>query len=178
MNYEVTNIILEKLALYIDTENIKITTESTDWRGKKYKADYAMLNETHEVSFEVTERSIVVFFFTAHRHFDNYTADEGDTDYIGWAIEFIEELFMLPIKHTEKYKGRKLISERYAFIKGGEEEATGGLIWHLLVTTVNPFAKKHIKNTVWQCDIASKTFVLKPPISPDASTVDNNETRN
>ena len=102
---------------YVDVENLDISTENTDWKGRKYKADYVELDKKHDVGFEVTDRSIIVFCFTAHQHFDNYTTDENDTDYIGWAMEFLENLFTLPVRHIEKYKGTKLISRLLAKLK-------------------------------------------------------------
>lgn len=107
MNYETTKHILEKLKPYVDIENLDISTESTGWKGRKYKADYIKIDEKHNVGFEVTDRSIIVFYFSDHSHFDNYTSDENDIDYIGWAMEFLENLFTLPIRHVEKYKGKK-----------------------------------------------------------------------
>lgn len=158
MNYEATERILEKLKPYVDIENLEISTESTDWRGRKYKADYVKLEEKHNVGFEVTDRSIIVFFFTDHQHFDNYSTDENDTDYIGWAMEFLENLFILPVRHIEKYKGKKMINEKYYFIKDGQDDYFGGT-WYGLVRAFNPFAKKADKNTMWKYDVNTKAFV-------------------
>jgi len=156
MNYEITKHILEILKPYVDIENLDISTESTDWKGRKYKADYIKIDEKHNVGFEVTDRSIITFCFNDHQHFDNYATDEYDIDYIRWAMEFLENLFTLPIRHIEKYKGKKT-SEKYYFIKNDKEECFSGIIVSRLFS--NPFAKKQIKSTIWYFDKELKTFV-------------------
>jgi len=159
MNYETTKQVLEKLKPYIDTEQINILTENTDWKGKKYNSDLVKLDEKHDVSFEVTERSIIVFYFTDHEHFDNFTSEEDDVEYIDWAIEFLINLFTLPIRHVEKYKGKKLSSEKYYFINNDFEECTSGIISYGCVRLINPFAKRSYKSETWKYDAEAKMFV-------------------
>lgn len=161
MNFEITKQILEKLEPYVDIINLDIETSVFDWRGQKYKSDFVLLNQEHNVGFQVYEREVVVFCFGEHQHFNNYTEDETDLDYIAWAIEFLENLFTLPTKRIQKYKGKELVSEKYSFIKNGKEDCFSGLISHRLLF-YNPFAKKTYKKTILRYDVDAKTFVNEP----------------
>jgi len=160
MSFETTNHILEKLKPYVDINDVDISLENTNYKGVKYKADFIMIEKNNNVAFEVTERSIIVFCFSDHSHFDNYITDENDTEYIKYAIEFLENLFTLPIRHVETYKGKKLYNEKYYFVKDNENEFFGGS-WHGLFHLFNPFAKKSFKTTIWKYNADLKLFQSK-----------------
>jgi hypothetical protein len=161
MNFETTNLILEKLKQYIDINDLEVSLESINYKNVKYKADFITIDKENNVGFEVIERSIIVFYFSEHTHFDNFITDENDTEYINHAIEFLENLFTLSIRHVETYKGKKLYYERYFFVKVNEDECFGGS-WYGLVRLFNPFAKKSSKTTIWQYSVDLKKFQPLP----------------
>ena len=56
--------------------------------------------EENNVSFEVLDNEIIVFYFTDHYHFEDYSSEleEGEDDYIKRAKDFLIELFENQIK--------------------------------------------------------------------------------
>jgi hypothetical protein len=165
MNDPTTEYILEKLKPYAKLDGIEISTENTDYKGRKHKSDYVCLNAEHNVGFEVYDRAIIVFYFTDHRHFDNYTEEEEDEEYIEWAVEFLIKLFTRKVRCLEIYKGKKLATEKYYFIKDADQEFIGGS-WNGFITFINPFAKRTEKSTTWHYDADKNDFVSDCPANP------------
>ena len=95
MNYETTKELLEVIDQYIENANITISTENEDWKGKKYESDFVTIDEKNNVGFELFDNEIIVFYFTDHCHFEDYSSDleDGDDDYIKRAKDFIVKLF-------------------------------------------------------------------------------------
>jgi hypothetical protein len=161
-NYSLTNYLLDKISPYIDTDSVQIKTESTDWEGKKYQSDWVTIMEEPHISFEVfgEKDEIIVFFFTAHEHFDNYNTptddesenDEGDdtgnTDYIESAASFLINLLTLPIRCRKKYDRKSQTDERYYFVHPKEEE----LIYDGFLEGIipNPFGRKTKETITWR----------------------------
>ena len=82
MNYETTKELLEVIDQYIENANITISTENQDWKGEKYESDFVTIDEKNSVGFEVFDNEIIVFYFTDHCHFEDYSSDleDGDDD--------------------------------------------------------------------------------------------------
>lgn len=158
MNYNTTQILLDTVKPYFDIENIKITTENTDWKDRPYKSDFVTLIENQDVGFEVFDNEIIVFYFTDHTHFEDYSSDlnEGDPDYVQRAKEFLKQLFTLPIRKYDIFKGKKLSCDKYYFVlSDGTEDFIGGTLYKLC-RFLNPFRKKRTEITTWQYDTDKK----------------------
>lgn len=175
MNYETTKELIEAITPYIASDNITISNENMDWKGKPYKSDLVMVDKKNRIGFEVFNNEIIVFYFTDHDHFEDYTSNsQSDEDnYIKRAIEFLIELFTFPIRHIEKYKGKKLISEKYYFVySDGREERFIGGTWHGFVRLFNPFGKKISKSTTYQYDKSKGMFTNSQPRNYDPNAIE------
>jgi len=157
MNFEVTKRILEKFKSYIDVKKATVDSYTDDFRDKEYKIDRITLDEETNLWFEVTNREIIIFCLDSHQHFDNYATDENDDTYIDHAIEFLEDLFTLPIKLVEKWKGQKVVNEKYYFIKDDEDHCFENISPLLLF--FNPFAKKIYRTSMWKYDSNTNRLV-------------------
>lgn len=160
MNYETTKELLEVIDQYIENANITISTENEDWKGKKYESDFVTIDEKNSVGFEVFDNEIIVFYFTDHCHFEDYTSDleDGDDDYIKRAKDFIIKLFENKIKYVQIYKGKKLASEKYNMIYSGNNEEQIGGTWWGLERILNLFAKKTEKTTIYRYNKVNGCF--------------------
>lgn len=161
MNYPTTELLLDEMQNYFDIDDFSIVTESKDYRGRPYRSDFVTLIEKQNVRFEVFDNEIIVSYFTDHVHFEDYTSElsDSDPDYIHRAIDFLKNLFTLPLKRYDYYKANKLIKDKYCFIKSdGTEEFIGGC-WYGLVSFFNPFAKKKLIASEWRFDKDKKCFV-------------------
>lgn len=85
MNFETTTQLIDILKPHIVAGKITTSTENKAWKGRSYKSDYVTIDERNNVGFEVFDNEIIVFYFTDHVHFENYTSEleEGEDDYIG-----------------------------------------------------------------------------------------------
>ncbi len=162
MNFETTKIVLKSLKTYVDDSVIKIsTTDNKDWINRDYRSDFVTIDEKHHVGFEVLENEIIVFYFTDHCHFEDYTSgiNDGEDNYIERAKQFLKELLEYKIRHTELYKGKTLSSEKYFIIyNDGREDECIGSTWYGLSKFINPFGKKTIHTTTWQFDKSKGLF--------------------
>lgn len=151
MNFEITKEILDSLSTYINTDKISISTESKDWKGRPYKSDFVNIDSANNIGFEVFENEIIVFYFTDHMHFEDYSTEE-EYNYIYRAKEFLTKLFTSRLRRIETYKGKKLVKDFYYFIYNNkDDEQIGGTFWSLK-SFLNPFAKKTQKITTWIYD--------------------------
>lgn len=166
MNYEITKELIETITPYIVPDSITISTNKMNWKGSKYYSDLVTADQKHRVGFEVFDNEIIVFYFTDHCHFEDYSSNSSDIDdnYIKRAKKFIIELFTLPIRHVETYKGKKLISEKYYIVHpDGREESKTGVICNSIIRQLNPFIKKTTTMTTWQYDNSKETFTNIQP---------------
>lgn len=166
MNYEITKELIETITPYIVPDSITISTNKINWKGSKYYSDLVTAEQKHRVGFEVFDNEIIVFYFTDHCHFEDYSSNISDIEdnYIIRAKKFIIELFTLPIRHVETYKGKKLISEKYYIVHpDGREESKTGVICHSIICQLNPFIKKTTTMTTWQYDKSKKMFTNIQP---------------
>lgn len=152
MNFEITTELLETIKSYIEKANTTIATENKDWKGRNYKSDFVTIDEKNNVGFEVFDNEIIVFYFTDHYHFEDYSSElqDGDDNYIKRAKDFLNELFENQIKYIEIYKGKKLATEKYYFIYSDNTEERIGGTWWGLERFLNPFAKKIEKTTIYK----------------------------
>ncbi len=174
MNFKATEELLRVLAPYTDNSDITVDSESKN-------SDFVMIDEKHNVGFDVMDNEIIVFYFTDHYHFEDYTSEPADdeNDYIKRAKEFLIELFRYKLRHIEYYKGKSLASEKYYIIydDGRDEEYLGGT-WLGLSKLINPFGKKTSQSTTWQYDRSKGCFTNRQPkpIDPRAlESLDVNE---
>ncbi len=160
MNFEVTNELLETIKSYIENVNVTVCTENKDWRNLPEKSDYVEVGE--QFSFKVYENEIIVFYFTNHDHFEDYSFDleEGQDDYIKRAKDFLIEIFEYKIKHVEVFKGKKLAYEKYFMVyPDNTEESLVEYITHSLFRSLNPYLKKSEVIHIWKFDKMSGCFV-------------------
>lgn len=153
MGFDTIGFILNELSDYLNNATVS------------YKDDLVWIDKKHNVGFEAFDNEIIVFYFTDHEHFEDYTSEpeEGEAKYVERALEFLKELLICPVRHVEYYKGRTLAKEKYFFIKeNGEEEYFGGT-WFGLSSFINPFAKKSMQSITWLFDRKKGEFVNSYP---------------
>lgn len=166
LNYPVTQELLDAVEPYCNLEKVAVSTDNQDWRGRPIQSDFVMLIEKQNICFEVFDNEIIVGYFSDHTHFEDYSSDleDGFPNYAERAKEFLVQLFSLPVRHTEAYRGKKLASENYYFVMpDGSEDYLGGS-WYGLVRFLNPFAKKHITTTTWKYDKTKGCFMTCLPM--------------
>ena len=175
MNYDITQSLLDAISPYCDLDNISVSTENKVWKGSPYQTDFVTLIEKNNVHFKVFDNEIIISYFTDHKHFEDYTfeLEDGEPDFAARAKEFLVLLFTLPIRHTEVYKGTKLLSEKHYFAHpGGEEHCISGIILHKLIFGFNPFARKHINITTWQYDVKKGCFTTSQLWKPNPNAIE------
>ena len=74
MNFETTAILLDELKTYIENSIVDISTENKDWRNRDYKSDLVTIDAENQVGFEVFDNEIIVYYFTDHYHFEDYSS--------------------------------------------------------------------------------------------------------
>lgn len=159
MNYKVTEEILSAIRPICDLNNIYISIENKDWRGKTYKSDYVTIIDGHNIGFEVFDNEIIVFYFVGHCHFEDYSSmNKNNKNYVSRAIDFIIKLFTLPVLYVKISKGRKVKCEEYFFMmQNGQEESLSGPSYQLLSS--NPFAREITTKVTWQYDKITGDFI-------------------
>ena len=161
MNFETTSILLEVLKPYTENSVVDSSSDNEEWRNRSYKADLVTIDADNHVGFEVFDNEIIVFYFTDHYHFEDYTSElQNEQDnYIERAKAFLEKLFENKIRHVEYYKGKSLSSEKYFIIyhDGREDEYIGGT-WFGFSKFINPFGKKSVHSTIWQFEKSKGVF--------------------
>ena len=176
MNFETTAILLDELKTYIENSIVDISTENKDWRNRDYKSDLVTIDAENQVGFEVFDNEIIVYYFTDHYHFEDYSSEleDGQEDYIERAKSFLKELFEYRIRHIEYYKGKSLSSEKYFILyPDGREDECIGNTWFGFSKFINPFGKRTVKSTTWQFDKSKGIFTTKQPkiVNPNAIEV-------
>lgn len=139
MSFNTTDLILNELLDFLKNDSVSC------------EDDLVWIDKKHNVGFEVFDNEIIVFYFTDHEHFEDYTSEPEacGAKYVERAIEFLKNLLSCSVRHVEYYKGRTLAKEKYFFIKeNGEEEYFGGT-WFGLSSFINPFAKKSEQSITW-----------------------------
>lgn len=171
MNFHTTQTLLDAIKPYFDLDNIKLSTNNKDWKGRPYQSDYVTLIENQNVHFEVFDNEIIVAFFTEHLHFEDYSSDlnDGNPDYIQRAAEFLKQLFTLPIRKFDIYKGKRISGYKYYLLQPDGTEERISASWYGF-RFLNPFAKKETEITTWQYDTGKKCFttVMEWKDDPDA----------
>ncbi|MBQ3563459.1 MAG: hypothetical protein IJA21_02490 [Clostridia bacterium] len=152
MNFEITNKLIDTIKPYLENAKITISTANKDWKGRKYKSDFVTIDEKNNVGFEVFENEIIMFYFTDHYHFEDYSSElvDGGDDYVKRAKVFIIELFENKIKYIQVYKGKKLATEKYYIVYSDNTEERIGGTWWGLARILNPFAKRAEKTTIYK----------------------------
>ena len=160
MNFEITNELINTLKQYTENATITCSTDNKDWKGRDYKSDFVTINEKNNIGFEVFDNEIIVFYFTDHYHFEDYSSDleDGDDNYIKRAKGFIVELLENKIKYIQIYKGKKLATEKYYIVYSDNTEERIGGTWWGLERFLNPFAKKIEKTTIYKFNKSSGCF--------------------
>lgn len=174
MNYKITSQLLDALENYFVKSEISISTENKDWKNRDCKSDLVMIDEKNNVGFEVFDNEIIVFYFTDHSHFEDYSSepDEVEDNYIKRAANFILELFQYKICHKEYYRGKLLCREEYYIIYDDGESVCIGTTWYGLSRLKNPFIKKSSISTIFEYDKSKGCFINSPPKTPDDDAID------
>ena len=160
MYFEITNELINTLKQYTENATITLSTDNKDWKDRDYKSDFVTIDEKNNFGFEVFDNEIIVFYFTDHYHFEDYSSDleDGDDNYIKRAKGFIVELLENKIKYIQIYKGKKLATEKYYIVYSDNTEERIGGTWWGLERFLNPFAKKVEKTTVYIFNKANGCF--------------------
>ncbi len=175
MHFETTSMLLEAIQPYIENSIIDIITENKDWRSRNYQSDLVNIDAKNHVGFEVFENEIIVFYFTDHYHFEDYSSElqNGEDNYIERAKSFLKELFEYKIRHVEYYKGKTLSSEKYFLLyNDGRDDERIGNTWFGLSKFINPFGKKSMHSTTWQFDKSEGVFTTRQPRAADPNAVE------
>lgn len=175
MNFEATSALLEVLKPYTENFVIDVSTENKDWLNRNYKSDFVTIDSKNHVAFEVFDNEIIVFYFTDHCHFEDYSSElqEGEDGYIDRAKVFLKELFEYKIRHVEYYKGKSLTSEKYFILyQDGREDECIGNTWFGLSKIINPFGKKTVQSTTWQFDRSKGAFTTRQPKTADPNAIE------
>ena len=160
MNFQITNELIDTIKPYLENAKITIFTDNKDWKDRRYKSDFVTIDEKNNIGFEVFDNEIIVFYFTDHYHFEDYSSEleDGDDDYVKRAKEFITKLFENKIKYIQVYKGEKLATEKYYIVYSDNTEERIGGTWWGLERFLNPFAKKAEKTTIYKFNKPSGCF--------------------
>lgn len=172
MNYKTTSQLLDSLENYIDKSKISISTDNKDRKNRDYKSDLVMIDEKNNVGFEVFDNEIIVFYFTDHCHFEDYSSEPDEDNYIKRAADFILELFQYKICHKEYYRGKSLCREEFYIIYDDGESVCIGTTWYGLSRFKNPFMKKSSISTIWQYNKSKGYFINLPPKTPDSDAIE------
>lgn len=174
MNYETTSILLEAIQPYIANVSVEISTENKDRRDRSYESDLVYIDPRNHVGFEVFENEIIIFYFTDHCHFEDYSSEHQDDEenYVDRAKAFLIELFQCEIQNFEYYRGKKLSSEKYYLLyNNGRDRKCIGHTWFGLVRLINPFGKKFVRARTWRFDQGKGIFTIRTPKTPDSDAV-------
>ena len=166
LNFETTSVLLEVLKPYIENSVVDISTENKDWRNRDYKSDLVTIDAKNRVGFQVFDNEIIIFYFTGHCHFEDYSSEpqNGQDNYIERAKSFLKKLFEYKILHIEYYKGKSLSSKKYFIIYNDESEYECiGKTWFGLSKFINPFGRKHTLSKTWQFDKSKGIFTTRSP---------------
>ncbi len=156
MNYPLTE---NLVALIMEiAPNSRVVTDSTH-------DDLVMVDETNHIGFEVFENEVIVFYFSEHHHFEDYSSylEDGEPNYADRVQEFLKDLFTCTIRHEKTYKGKTLIAERYVFVYEDKTEDCPAGVWiHGLLVRLNPLLKKSTESVFWKYDMQSGVFLKVP----------------
>lgn len=175
MNFETTSILSEAIQPYIENSTVEIAIGNKDWRNRDYKSDFVSIDAINHVGFEVFENEVIVFYFTGHSHFEDYSSElqAGDDNYIERSKSFLKDLFENKIRHVEYYKGKTLSSEKYFLLyNDGRDDECIGNTWFGLSKLINPFARKSMDSTTWQFDISKGVFTTRQPKTADPDAIE------
>lgn len=175
MNFDITSKIIEELKPYIKDESIAVSLENKDWKKRDYKSDLVTIDEKNNVGFEVFDNEIIVYYFTDHCHFEDYSSefDEVEDNYIKRAIDFLAELLQYKICHQEYYRGKSLYSEKYYIIYDDDRKNKCiGTTWYGLSKFINPFGKRSRKSTIRQYNKSKGYFTNSPPKTPSLDAIE------
>ncbi|MBQ8600465.1 MAG: hypothetical protein IJ407_03690, partial [Clostridia bacterium] len=140
-----------------------------------YKSDFVSIDAKNHVGFEVFENEVIVFYFTDHSHFEDYSSElqAGEDNYIERAKSFLKELFEYKIRHVEYYKGKTLSSEKYFLLYNDDrDDECIGNTWFGLSKFINPFGKKTMHSMTWQFDKSKGAFTTRQPKSVDPNAIE------
>lgn len=158
MDFEATLTLINALRSFL--EHTSVHNESNG------KSDLVIIDEVNNVGFEVFKDEIIVFYFTDHEHFEDYTSElrEGQEDYIMRAKAFLLELFTYKIRHIKYFKGSTLSSEKYFLLyDDGRDDVCIGNTWFGLSSFINPFGKKSERSITWMFDREKGMFTTHLP---------------
>ena len=161
LNFETTSALLEALNPYVKNSVVDISTDNNAWDYFGFKSDRVTIDLENHIGFEVFDGEVIVFYFTEHCHFEDYTSklQDGEDNYIERAKSFLKSLFENKIRHIEYYKGKTLSCEKYFIIHqdGRKDECIGNTRFGVL-KLINPFSKKTVRSTIWQFDKSKGVF--------------------
>lgn len=162
LNFESTSELLGILKPYTENSFINISTDNKDWRNCSCKSDFVTIDSKNHIGFEVFDNEIIIFYFTGHCHFEDYSSElqDGEDNYIERAKSFLKELFEYKIRRDEFYKGNTISYEKYFIMypDSGKEKCICNT-WFGLLKFMNPFAKRTVHSKIWQFDKSKGVFI-------------------
>lgn len=147
--------LLNTVERYIPKERIATHSGNTD-------STVSIIDKENDVAFEVFENEIIIFFFTDHKHFEDYSFTKGndEPDYISRAVTFLEMLFNCTIVNEKIYKGKRLKKETYSLILPDGTAETLNTIIHIGLRGFLSFGKKRFERNFWRFDREKQQFKL------------------
>ena len=158
MDFEATLTLLKVLEPFIENSSVDVSSSG--------KSDLVIIDAKKYVGFEVFDNEIIVFYFTDHCHFEDYTSElhDGEDNYVERAKAFLLELFTYKVCHVEYFRGNTLSSEKYFIIYGdNKKDECIGNTWFGLSRFINPFGRKSERSTKWQFDKEIGLFTTRLP---------------
>lgn len=163
--HEVIATLLEVLKPYTENSNIQISDD----------LNLVIIDSLNNIGFEVFDNEIIIYYFTDHYHFEDYSSEpeKGEKDYIERAKIFLKDLLEEQIRKIEYYKGKTLVQEKYFIIyTDGREDACIGNTIHSLLGLFNLFLKKVGKSKSWQFDKTKGVFTNFQPKKTDPNAIE------
>lgn len=167
MDFEATLTLLKIIEPFIENSSVDVSSSG--------KSDLVIIDAKNHVGFEVFDNEIIVFYFTDHCHFEDYTSElhDGEDNYVERAKAFLLELLTYKIRHIEYFKGTSLSSEKYFIIyDDGREDACIGNTWFGLSRFINPFGRKSERSTTWLFDREKGRFTTRLPKVPAYNAIE------
>lgn len=162
MNYSATQELLAVIEPFVPECAIRVSTKNVDWSGKEYNSDRIIIDDKNGVGVEVFDNEIIVFYFSEHHHFEDYSCElnEEEPNYVERAKTFLLDLFSCKITCQKRYRGNTLISEKYIFTyPDGTEDCPAGTWGHGILIRFIPFLKNRTERQSWHFDRSKGVFL-------------------
>ncbi len=162
MRHSLTREIIKSIQKYLKDGTVSVGVRSTEWHDRNHESDKIVIDNDSSVGFEVFEDEIIVYFFSDHYHYEDYSyvLDEDDPTFSERATALIKGLLTSTVSLERTFKGSHLVSERYIFIDSDGKNASPIGAWkHHFFLRINPFVQKRIETKTWRYNKETGKFV-------------------